>query len=284
MNLYRWLLIFIDSNDNEPGEDGNAFSKTGALTIKSSSGSSGGLMAAFGLSHSSNDSDGYQPQDSSSLDGSTGGRDLSENEGALSPASSYNKAMAQLSLKNQSGVSSESELENLARNEKDIKSNTKEQVSQNNPQPKPSAMSPTSQLKDREKQSNKSRSNSPSVKFNTQDVIMQPSVPVHTPPPQHQIDQHRPPPNQPPHPTTQVTTNPPTQIPQHLQGAKPKVLPPGFNNLAANFMPQLGCHILPASGIPEQQFFAQKKVRILVILCCQFPNPTYLFAVTLKIF
>lgn len=69
-------------------------------------------MAAFGLSHSSNESDDCQPQDSisSSLDGSTGGRDLSDNEATLSPASSYNKAMAQLSIKNQSGVSSESEL------------------------------------------------------------------------------------------------------------------------------------------------------------------------------
>ncbi|XP_061169917.1 ankyrin repeat and SAM domain-containing protein 3-like [Saccostrea echinata] len=250
-----------DSNDNEPGEDGNAFSKTGALTIKSSSGSSGGLMAAFGLSHSSNESDGYQPQDSisSSPDGSTGGRDLSENEGALSPASSYNKAMAQLSIKNQSGVSSESELENITTNEKNSKSNTKEHVYPNNPQPKSSAMSPTSQLKDREKQSNKSRSNSPSVKFNTQDVIMQQSVPVHTPPPQHQIDQHRPPPKQPPLPVTQVPSYPTTQIPQHFQGAKPKVPMPSFNNLAANFMPQLGCHLFPTPGIPDPQFFVQKK-------------------------
>lgn len=253
-----------DSNDNEPGEDGNAFSKTGALTIKSSSGSSGGLMAAFGLSQSSNESDDCQPQDSisSSLDGSTGGRDLSDNEATLSPASSYNKAMAQLSIKNQSGVSSESELENITKNEKDNKSNKKEQVSKNNnPQPKSSAMSPTSQLKDREKQSNKSRSNSPSVKFNTQDVIMQQSVPVHNPPPQHQIDQHRPQSaKQPPHPTTQPpTTLPTTQIPHHLQGAKPKAPAPVYSNLAANFMPQLGCQIFPSPGMPDPQFFAQKK-------------------------
>ena len=254
-----------DSNDNEPGEDGNAFSNTGALTIKRSSRSSGGLMAAFGLNHSSNASDDYQPQHSlsSSLDGSTGGRDLSDNETTLSPASSYNKAMAQLSIKNQSGVSSESELENLTKNEKDSKSNKQEQVSQANPQPKSSAMSPTSQLKDREKQSNKSRSNSPSVKFNTQDVIMQQSVPVHKPPPQHQIDQHRPQSaKQPPKPpTTQIPSHPTTQVPQHMQGAKPKVPPPVFNNLAANFMPQLGCQIFPSPGIQDPPpFFAQKKV------------------------
>lgn len=91
-------------------------------------------MAAFRLSHSSNESDDCQPQDSisSSLDGSTGARDLSDNEATLSPASSYHKAMAQLSIKNQSGVSSESELENITKNEKDNKSNKKEQVSKNN--------------------------------------------------------------------------------------------------------------------------------------------------------
>ncbi|XP_033758820.1 LOW QUALITY PROTEIN: ankyrin repeat and SAM domain-containing protein 3-like [Pecten maximus] len=84
-----------DSCVDEHEDDGNAFSKTGALTIKSSSGSSGGLMAALGINRESSlDSDDCQPQDSitshsgnSSLDGSTN----SLNGPALSPASSFNK-------------------------------------------------------------------------------------------------------------------------------------------------------------------------------------------------
>ena len=48
---YLHLFIFYspESNTNED-EDSNAFSKTGALTIKSSSSSSGGLVAALGIS------------------------------------------------------------------------------------------------------------------------------------------------------------------------------------------------------------------------------------------
>ncbi|KAL3885199.1 hypothetical protein ACJMK2_025290 [Sinanodonta woodiana] len=47
-----------ESCENE--EDSNAFSKTGALTIKSSSGSSGGLAAAFGISRENSlDSDDF---------------------------------------------------------------------------------------------------------------------------------------------------------------------------------------------------------------------------------
>ncbi|OWF38943.1 ankyrin repeat and SAM domain-containing protein 3-like [Mizuhopecten yessoensis] len=81
-----------DSCADEHEEDGNAFSKTGALTIKSSSGSSGGLMAALGINRESSlDSDDCQPQDSttsgtSSLEGSTN----SLNGAVLSPASSFN--------------------------------------------------------------------------------------------------------------------------------------------------------------------------------------------------
>ncbi|XP_071176021.1 ankyrin repeat and SAM domain-containing protein 3-like isoform X1 [Mytilus edulis] len=90
-----------DSCDNDPDDDGNAFSKTGALTIKSSSGSSGGLMSALGLSRDNSvDSDDYQPHSSiSSHDGSIGGAmgnlslggsTGSLNGSALSPASSIN--------------------------------------------------------------------------------------------------------------------------------------------------------------------------------------------------
>lgn len=53
---------------NEPEDDTNAFSKTGALTIKSSSGSSGGLAAAFGIRREDSlDSDEF-PHDSSCCD------------------------------------------------------------------------------------------------------------------------------------------------------------------------------------------------------------------------
>ncbi|KAK3107869.1 hypothetical protein FSP39_024033 [Pinctada imbricata] len=93
-----------DSVDNDVDEDGNAFSKTCALTIKSSSGSSVGLMAALGLSHSSADSESSHPQDSpSSLDDSAGAGDLGGSTGFhdddLSPASSYHKAMEKISIK-----------------------------------------------------------------------------------------------------------------------------------------------------------------------------------------
>lgn len=53
---------------NEPEDDSNAFSKTGALTIKSSSGSSGGLAAAFGIRREDSlDSDEF-PHESSCCD------------------------------------------------------------------------------------------------------------------------------------------------------------------------------------------------------------------------
>ena len=45
------MLLLIDSID--PEDETSAFTKTGALTIKSSSGSSGGLIAALGLSRDS---------------------------------------------------------------------------------------------------------------------------------------------------------------------------------------------------------------------------------------
>ncbi|XP_060073804.1 ankyrin repeat and SAM domain-containing protein 3-like [Ylistrum balloti] len=100
-----------DSCVDEHEEDGNAFSKTGALTIKSSSGSSGGLMAALGINRESSlDSDDCQPQDSitshsgvSSLEGSTN----SLNGTVLSPASSFNKDL-ETALKNNSDRVSES--------------------------------------------------------------------------------------------------------------------------------------------------------------------------------
>ena len=100
--LYYWPFFPpTDSCDNDPDDDGNAFSKTGALTIKSSSGSSGGLITALGLSRDNSiDSDDYQPHSSiSSHDGSVGdalgnislgGSTGSLNGSALSPASSIN--------------------------------------------------------------------------------------------------------------------------------------------------------------------------------------------------
>lgn len=50
---------------NEPEDDTNAFSKTGALTIKSSSGSSGGLAAAFGIRREDSLGSDEFPHDSS---------------------------------------------------------------------------------------------------------------------------------------------------------------------------------------------------------------------------
>lgn len=98
-----------DSCIDEHEDDGNAFSKTGALTIKSSSGSSGGLMAALGINRESSlDSDDCQPQDSitsnsgiSSLDGSTN----SLNGPVLSPASSFNKDLVTALVSNSDRVS-----------------------------------------------------------------------------------------------------------------------------------------------------------------------------------
>ncbi|KAJ8322386.1 hypothetical protein KUTeg_000857 [Tegillarca granosa] len=116
-------LTDINSCDNDGDEDGNAFSKTGALTIKSSSGSSGGLVAAFGLNRDNSVDSGedFHPHDScssnvsrsesqSSLDGSTGGlekghdmpssskkishletgHEIALGGSALSPATSFN--------------------------------------------------------------------------------------------------------------------------------------------------------------------------------------------------
>lgn len=91
----------LDSCDNDPDDDGNAFSRTGALTIKSSSGSSGGLISALGLSRDNSiDSDDYQPHSSisshdGSVDGALGNLSLAGSTGslngsALSPATSIN--------------------------------------------------------------------------------------------------------------------------------------------------------------------------------------------------
>lgn len=131
-NEYIWYIV--DFNDNELGEDGNVFFKTGVLIIKSSFGSSGGLMVVFRFSYSSNESDDCQLQDSISffLDGSIGVRDLLDNEVILFLVFSYYKVMVQFSIKNQFGVSFELELENIIKNEKDNKSNKKEQVFKNN--------------------------------------------------------------------------------------------------------------------------------------------------------
>ena len=57
-------------SDAEHEKDGTAFSKTGALTIKSSSGSSGGLVAALGLSRRNSSDSG---NDERSSDGNAHG-------------------------------------------------------------------------------------------------------------------------------------------------------------------------------------------------------------------
>lgn len=62
------MIIAYVVEYNEPEDDSNAFSKTGALTIKSSSGSSGGLAAAFGIRREDSlDSDEF-PHESSCCD------------------------------------------------------------------------------------------------------------------------------------------------------------------------------------------------------------------------
>ncbi|KAK3107223.1 hypothetical protein FSP39_009784 [Pinctada imbricata] len=141
-------------------------------------------------------------------------------------------------------------------------------------------MSPTSQLKDREKQSNKSRSNSPSVKFNTQDIIV-------PPPPVHYQQHHQPvqpsvppiPPTVPVLPQQKIPFEQPSHYPPHLPRpysntaksthdqqnmnydfGKPPLNepPPGFTNMAANFSPQLGCQLFP-QGVGDRGFFGQAK-------------------------
>lgn len=91
-------------------------------------------MVVFRFSYSSNESDDCQLQDSISffLDGSIGVCDLLDNEVILFLVFSYYKVMVQFSIKNQFGVSFELELENIIKNEKDNKSNKKEQVFKNN--------------------------------------------------------------------------------------------------------------------------------------------------------
>ena len=55
MFLYvNWFTLFSDSNDYD--EESTVFTKTGAVTLKSSSGSSGGLVAALGINEDSIDS------------------------------------------------------------------------------------------------------------------------------------------------------------------------------------------------------------------------------------
>ena len=66
LDLHKTSFHIAEFNDIE--DDTNAFSKTGALTIKSSSGSSGGLAAAFGIRREDSlDSDEF-PHESSCCD------------------------------------------------------------------------------------------------------------------------------------------------------------------------------------------------------------------------
>ena len=262
-----------------------------------------GLMAALGLSHSSVDSEEYPRDSASSLDSSAGAGELEKgqegglSESSLSPASSYNKAMENVSIEegrvkitgdeekaqNNSNSETDSISENLPSDGEGVKL---QEVKIPSVSPKPSAMSPTSHLKDREKNSNKSRSNSPSVKFNTQDIIVPPPPhhqPVHTAPapvpptvqvlPQQKIaydqqttypshiqpklpyDPHQHyPPSKPPH----------DQPPLNYDFGKPPLgePPPGFTNIAANFGTQLGPLFPPTQGLPDRGFFHQQKVHV----------------------
>lgn len=80
-------MYILDRPDND--EDSNAFSKTGALTIKSGSSSSGGLVAALGISRDNSiDSDGALDTDDLSRNSSSSTGSLSRE---LDEAQQHNK-------------------------------------------------------------------------------------------------------------------------------------------------------------------------------------------------